>query len=337
MQNSIYSLTRGDIYNISKNLDLSQKMTDKFFGLLYRKFEFKNSSEISAKLIDELSSFSIDLPHIVKLLKSEDGTIKFLVEFADGSSVESVLLPYWKKYGLCVSSQVGCAMNCSFCHTATQGLKRNLTASEIVMQVMVAKKYLHANNISDPLTNIVFMGQGEPLHNFKEVQKAIEIISDPFGLSIGKNSITVSTSGFLPGLKKFSELGVNLALSLHSVKENVRNELIPINRAYPLENVLREIDQLDLKKRQKVEYEYLLIKDLNNHDSDIDLLVKTLQNREHILNIIPFNPFPGSKYKRPSPEDIDQFKQKLVNFGLRVMVRQTKGIDILAACGQLKS
>lgn len=338
MIESIYSLTKSDIINICDQNKLSPKMVDKFYGQVYRK-SFKDiNSEVSSKLINYLEDhYTHNLPKIIKLQKSIDGTIKFLIEFEDKSSVESVLLPYWKKYGLCVSSQVGCAMNCSFCHTATQGLKRNLTASEIVMQVMVAKKYLKDNNIDLPLTNVVFMGQGEPLHNFENVSKAISILSDPHGLSIGKNSITVSTSGFLPGLKRFSELGVNLALSLHSVKENVRNELIPINRAYPLEKVLEQIDELDLKKRQKVEYEYLLIKDLNNTHEDIELITSYLQNREHLLNIIPFNPFPNSKYKRPNESEIDDFKQKLVANGIRVMVRQTKGDDILAACGQLKS
>lgn len=335
---SIYSLSKNDVISIASSFELSTAMAHKFYGQLYRKSWNEINSEISKKLITHLAfNFKINLPKVIKLQKSSDGTVKFLIEFEDKSSVESVLLPYWKKFGLCVSSQVGCAMNCSFCHTATQGLKRNLTASEIIMQVMVAKNFLKENGIHYPLTNIVFMGQGEPLHNFKEVKKAIEILSDPHGLSIGKNSITVSTSGFLPGLKNFDELGVNLALSLHSVRTTVRDELIPINRAYPLEKVLEQIDKLELKKRQKVEYEYLLIKDLNNFDSDVELLTQTLKNREHILNIIAFNPFPSSTYKRPTPYEIDDFKNKLVANGIRVMVRQTKGSDILAACGQLKS
>lgn len=253
MNDSIYSLTKEELYAISSKLGLSQKMIDKFYGQLYRKSLNEFNSEISQKLIEYIeSNYAFSLPKIIKVQKSQDGTTKFLIELSDKYSVETVLLPYWKKYGLCVSSQVGCAMNCSFCHTATQGLKRNLSPSEIVMQVIVARNYLKKEGIEFPLTNVVFMGQGEPLHNFENVKKAISIISDQNGLSIGKSSITVSTSGFLPGLNRFSELGVNLALSLHSVKEDTRSELIPINRAYPLDKVLDQIDSLNLKSAKKL-------------------------------------------------------------------------------------
>ena len=343
---SIFGQTSNELTHFAKSIGYSQRAIELFFGRLYRQSKSSQfgslDSQLSNKLIDLIQrNFDHDLPEVVKVQKSIDGTVKLLIEFQDGQQVESVLLPFWKKYGLCVSSQVGCAMNCSFCHTATQGLKRNLKASEIVMQIMVAKRFLQQNTIDYnadlPLTNIVFMGQGEPLHNFDEVKKAIDIITDRYGLGIGKRSITVSTSGYLPGLKRFHELGVNLALSLHSVKENFRSELIPINRAYPLATVIAEMDKIKLRKRQLIEYEYLLIKNLNDTKEDIELLHQLLASRSHVINIIPFNPFPGSKYQRPDSSSISYFKNALVDKGLRVMVRQTKGEDILAACGQLKS
>ena len=336
---SIFDKTLCELATFASNFGYTQRAVELFYGKLYRHtYKNNNSSQLSYKLVELLEqTFQTNLPKIAKVQKSSDGTIKLLIQFQDGQQVESVLLPFWKKYGLCVSSQVGCAMNCSFCHTATQGLKRNLKASEIIMQVMVAKKYLQEQHIDLPLTNIVFMGQGEPLHNFEAVKKAITIMTNIYGLGIGKRSITVSTSGYLPGIKRFDELGVNLALSLHSVKENIRSELIPINRAYPLTDVLNEIDKIALKKRQVIEYEYLLIKDLNDTHKDIELLFNLLENRSHVINIIPFNPFPESKYKRPDKDRVKTFKDCLVQKGLRVMVRQTKGEDILAACGQLKS
>lgn len=332
---SIFGKNANELVNFAKTLGYSPRSVELYLGQIYRN---KQPSHLSHKLIKIFQEeFHHTLPKISKIQKSSDGTTKLLIEFLDGNQVETVLLPFWKKYGLCVSSQVGCAMNCSFCHTATQGLKRNLTASEIVMQIIVAKNFLLKEEITLPLTNIVFMGQGEPLHNFDEVKQAISIITDLHGLGIGKRSITVSTSGYLPGLKRFEELDVNLALSLHSVKETVRGELIPINRAYPLPKVIKAIDEIELKKRQVVEYEYLLIQDVNDTTEDIDLLEKLLKNRSHVINIIPFNPFPGSKYLRPCSTTINTFQQGLIQKGLRAMVRQTKGEDILAACGQLKS
>jgi 23S rRNA (adenine2503-C2)-methyltransferase len=337
---SIYAQNRQSINHICDELGLSQQTTDRFLGYLYRKPEkLETCSAISERFKAYLKTqFTFKLPKILNKQLAQDGTTKFLLQFEDGKTVETVLLPFWKKYSLCVSSQVGCAMNCSFCHTATQGLKRNLAPHEIIAQIMVAKSYLRSQKIDLPLTNVVFMGQGEPLHNFDNVRDAIAIISDPHGLSIGRKSITVSTSGYLPGLERFSELGgVNLALSLHSVRNEVRNELIPINRAYPFTDVLQQIDQISLKKRQTVEYEYLLIKDLNDTTEDARLLSELLQHRSHMINIIPFNPFPGSKYQRPSLAKVEKFKQELISHGLRAMIRTTKGDDILAACGQLKS
>lgn len=230
-------------------------------------------------------------------------------------------------------------MNCKFCFTATQGFKRNLKAFEIIGQVLKAKEIIKKiPGEKRDVANIVFMGQGEPLHNFDSLKEAIQILTEPSGLGLGKRGITVSTSGYLPGLERFEELGgVNLALSLHSTRDEVRSRLIPINNRYPLRKVLDKIQEISLHPRQTVEYEYLLIKDLNDSDEDALELARTLGDRTHMINIIPFNPFPGSEFQRPPPARVEEFKARLVAQGARVMVRKVKGDDILAACGQLKS
>ena len=186
--------------------------------------------------------------------------------------------------------------------------------------------------------NIVFMGQGEPLHNSAEVLKAIQVMMEPLGLGMGPRQMTLSTAGYLPGIKKLNDFPkINIALSLHSPFNDIRKELIPINQHFPLEDIFEALDGLDLMKRQFIVYEYLLIDGLNDRIEDADELQKLLGERKSAINIIPFNPFPGSKYKRPSAEKVELFKEMLVERKLRTMIRTTKGSDILAACGQLKS
>lgn len=336
-----YSLTLKDWQNELSCLGHSKDSASLMMNLTYRSRHksIRHFSQLSPKVQEHFeSSFDHALPKVIKRQKALDGTVKLLLEFEDSQSVEAVLLPFYKKYTLCVSSQVGCAMNCAFCFTATQGFKRNLKACEIIGQVLSAKDELKKMGEKRELANIVFMGQGEPLHNFNELKKAIEILTQPQGLGLGRRSITVSTSGYLPGLKRFSELGqVNLAFSLHSADDAIRSELIPINRRFKLDDVMQAIDEIKLHERQTVEYEYLLIKELNDGPEDAQKLYELLKERTHMVNIIPFNPFPGSRYQRPAPEDVERFKSELVSLGLRVMVRKTKGDDILAACGQLKS
>lgn len=285
------------------------------------------------------NNLNFTLPHIASIQKSEDKTVKFLMEFSDGEKVETVLIPFHKRYTICLSSQVGCAMKCSFCYTGTQGLKRNLTAAEIVGQYLVAFAWLKKNVSEKSLKpNIVFMGQGEPLHNFDEVKIATNIFLEKHGLELGAKHITLSTAGFLPGLSRFHEFPrINLALSLHSTFTETRNELIPLNRIYPLENLFQVLDLLPRLKRQYLTMEYLLIKDVNDTEKDADGLIKLLKNRPTIINLIPFNEFPGTQYKRPTADTIAHFRHYLVRASLPVMLRTTKGHEILAACGQLKS
>jgi len=284
-----------------------------------------------------LQDFSDDLPKISETLEAQDGTVKFQVEFSDGEKVETVLIPFAKRFTVCLSTQVGCAMKCSFCYTGTQGLKRNLQASEIVGQFLVAKFWLKNHYPDLPTPSIVFMGQGEPLHNFESLKQAIEILIHPKLGEVGPRQITLSTAGFLPKIPRIQELApVNIALSFHSPFTEERDELIPINKQYPLIDVLKALETLPRLKRQFITIEYLMIKNFNMQDRHVHEMDKLLSPLPVIINLIPFNPYPGSVYERPSDEEINHFRNKLVEKKLRVMLRTTKGDDILAACGQLK-
>ncbi len=283
-----------------------------------------------------LKELDFKLPKIVKVQESSDKTVKLLFELADGHRVESVLIPFWKRYTVCLSSQVGCAMNCSFCYTGKQGLSRHLKASEIVGQYLVGRNWLTEKSLSRVTPNIVFMGQGEPLHNFDEVKKAISLFLSVPGLALGPRQLTLSTVGHLPGLERLRELPpINLALSLHATKDSLRDKLIPLNQKYNLEKIFQLLDQLPLEGSKLINYEYLLIKDVNDSQSDANLLADLLKNRKAIVNLISFNEFPGCSYQRPSDGDIERFKSLLVKRKIRTMIRTTKGENILAACGQL--
>ncbi|MBC7712272.1 MAG: 23S rRNA (adenine(2503)-C(2))-methyltransferase RlmN [Rhizobacter sp.] len=287
-----------------------------------------------------VNNLDFTLPEIELAHESSDQTVKFLVKLKDGQKVESVLIPFQSKYTLCLSTQVGCAMKCSFCFTGTQGLKRHLETSEIIGQFILAWNWLKENRPDDQqLKNIVYMGQGEPLHNFDAVKKASEIFLDQHGMSLGVQKITVSTAGYLPGLKRWNEEmpGVNLALSLHSVIEEKRNQLIPINQRFPLQEVMDYIDTIPLARKQYIIYEYLLIKDFNDSAFDAEATGEFLKGKQAIINLIPFNPFPGSEYQRSTDESILQFQKIIESYKLPALIRTTKGDDILAACGQLNT
>jgi 23S rRNA (adenine2503-C2)-methyltransferase len=286
-------------------------------------------------LLKERLNFS--LPEISTIAEAQDGTVKFLMKFHDQLEVETVLIPFHKRFTVCLSTQVGCAMNCSFCYTGTQGLKRNLSAGEIVGQYLVAQNWLKEKNKKELSPNIVFMGQGEPLHNLTEVSQAIKVFNDTKILGLGRRQMTLSTVGYLPALQKIQDFPkINIALSLHSPFEEERVKLIPINERYPLTDVMTALDDIPFLKNQYITFEYLLIKDFNMSDKHVEGLSELLGARKAILNLIPFNPFPGSNWDRPSKEEIENFRSKLVTKKLRVMVRTTKGSEILAACGQLK-
>lgn len=343
MKKSFYSLNFSELQNILQSNDFSPQTASHLYNWFYKKnqrlpYSHQNLSTELKIWIQE--NFSFDLPLHSKIQMSADKTVKFLNLLQDGSSVESVLIPFQGKYTLCLSSQVGCAMNCSFCYTGKQGYKRHLQVEEIIGQFLQAKMWLAENRPDDSkILNIVFMGQGEPLHNFDAVRTAIEIFLSQHGLSLADHKITVSTSGYLPGLERWiSEMPpVNLALSLHSPVTEKRNILIPLNKKYSLHEVLAVIDKIPLAKKRFITFEYLLIADMNDSREDALLTGELLKDRKAIVNLIPFNPFPGSEYKRPNEEKIKLFKSTLEEFGLPVTLRTTKGDEILAACGQLNT
>jgi 23S rRNA (adenine2503-C2)-methyltransferase len=308
-----------------------------WFQGLYRDQDlFKK--HISVKLMEKVKdNFAFALPEIRKTQEAADGTIKFQMKMPDGLEVETVLIPFHKRFTICLSTQVGCGMNCSFCYTGTMGLSRNLTAGEIVGQYLVAHSYLLKKSPSAMKPSIVFMGQGEPLHNANELKKAIEILNHNHMADVSLRQMTLSTVGYLPGMLNLRDFPrVNLALSLHSPFEEERNQLIPVNQKYPLKDVMAVFDEIPLLTRQFITFEYLLIKDFNMSERHADEVALLLGKRKAIMNLIPMNPFPGSKWERPDENAIEIFRKLLVARKLRVMVRETKGNDILAACGQLK-
>lgn len=340
---SFYDLNFTDLEFIIKQNNLNSTVTSLLFNWHYKKKHTTHCiNNIATHAIQFFeSNFDFSLPQLDTVHESaHDRTVKFLFKLKDQHKVETVLIPFHNKYSICLSSQVGCAMNCSFCFTGKQGLRRNLLTSEIVGQFIQAWHWLATHRPGEErILNIVFMGQGEPLHNFDAVKKACEIFLSQHGTSIGNQKITISTAGYLPGLKRWSEEmpGVNLALSLHSPFEEKRNELIPINKKYPLPELLSFIDQIPLQKKQFVTYEYILISDFNDSNEDANKLGKLLEGKSAYINLIPFNAFPGSDYKQPDSHTIEKFKQILDTYKIPTLIRTAKGDDVLAACGQLNS
>jgi len=304
------------------------------------------SKETRARLAER---FTVDRPEVVAEQVSNDGTRKWLLRLPSGETyekpheVECVYIPETDRGTLCVSSQVGCTLNCSFCHTGTQRLVRNLTAGEIVGQVMVARDRLNdwadRENGSRLVTNIVMMGMGEPLYNFEAVRDALLIVADNEGIGISRRRITLSTSGVVPNIKRTGEeIGVMLAVSLHAVRDELRNELVPLNRKYPIAELLQACrDYPGASNARRITFEYVMLKGVNDSLEDAKLLVKLLKGIPAKINLIPFNPWPGTRYECSDWDQIEKFSEYIFNAGYSSPVRTPRGRDILAACGQLKS
>ena len=303
---------------------------------------FDEMTDLSKKLREILKqTFTIPRLELENSEKSIDGTEKFLFRLHDGKHVESVLIPEKNHYTLCISSQVGCAQGCRFCLTAKGGFERNLTTSEIVSQVRDARKILSDRDGDNflPLSNIVFMGMGEPLANYNAVINALAIITDSdYGLKFSTRRVTVSTSGMVPEIKKLGlETSANLAVSLNATNDKTRSMLMPINRRYPLKELLSACREFKMKPRNKITFEYILIKDINDTDEDALRLVKILAPIRSKVNLIPFNEHDKSDFKRPSAAKINHFLQMLLDRNITAITRKSKGDDISAACGQLKA
>jgi 23S rRNA (adenine2503-C2)-methyltransferase len=286
--------------------------------------------------------YTVGRPSIARALASEDGTQKWLLHFADGQEAESVHIPEEDRGTLCVSSQVGCTLTCKFCHTGTQTLVRNLTAGEIVGQVMHARDALGEwpSPAEDrQLTNIVMMGMGEPLYNYDNVAKALKIIMDHEGLSISKRKITLSTAGVVPLIERCgTELGVNLAVSLHAVTDELRDRIVPINRKYPIAELLEACRHYPgSSNARRITFEYVMLRDVNDSPADARELVRLLRDIPAKVNLIPFNPWPGAPFDCSTDSAIAAFARIVNDAGYSSPVRTPRGRDILAACGQLKS
>jgi 23S rRNA (adenine2503-C2)-methyltransferase len=290
--------------------------------------------------------FVIEIPEVVTKQVSEDGTRKYLVRIAGGHEVEVVYIPESDRGTLCISSQVGCTLTCSFCHTGTQKLVRNLTAGEVIGQVMLARDDLGewpepGTRTDDArlLSNIVLMGMGEPLYNFDNVRDAMKIAMDPEGICLSRRRITLSTSGVVPEIAKTAEeIGCLLAVSFHATTDAVRDTLVPINKRWNIEellNTLREYPRLSNSER--ITFEYVMLKDVNDSDEDARRLVELIKGIPAKINLIPFNEWPGAPYTRSSNNRIRAFADIIYNAGYASPVRKPRGEDIMAACGQLKS
>ena len=313
---------------------------------------FDAMTSISKDMRKELEQhFTVARPEVVAEQISNDGTRKWLLRLPSGDNVEKahevecVYIPETDRGTLCVSSQVGCTLNCSFCHTGTQRLVRNLTAGEIVGQIMVARDRLNdwvdreTPNGNRLVTNVVMMGMGEPLYNFDAVRDALLIVSDNEGIGISRRRVTLSTSGVVPNIVRTGEeIGVMLAISLHAVRDELRNELVPLNRKYPIAELLQACrDYPGASNARRITFEYVMLKGVNDSLDDAKLLVKLLKGIPAKINLIPFNPWPGTSYECSDWQQIEKFSEYIFNAGYSSPVRTPRGRDILAACGQLKS
>ena len=344
-QENIIGLSREEIGDRFLNLGLQKFRSGQVWHWLYHKgaTSFEEMTTLSKKVRAQLGqTFSIKRPMISEKQSSADGTIKWLLQFEDGAKAETVFIPEEDRGTLCISSQVGCTLNCSFCHTGTQKLVRNLSSSELVGQILIAFDELSAwpsAQIGRPLTNIVLMGMGEPLYNLDNVIKALKIIMDNEGISISKRRITLSTSGIVPEFNRCGlETDVNLAISLHAVTDDVRDILVPINKRYPINELLNACREYPgVSNSRRITFEYVMLKGINDSTSDARALIKLMEGIPAKINLIPFNPWPGSPYECSEKKQIEEFAKIVLKAGYPSPVRTPRGDDILAACGQLKS
>jgi 23S rRNA (adenine2503-C2)-methyltransferase len=330
-------------------LDEPRFRADQLFQWVYGRgvTDFDAMTNLSKGLRAKLAErYVVARPRIARDLASTDGTHKWLLALADGNEVECVHIPEADRGTLCISSQVGCTLNCRFCHTGTQRLVRNLGPAEIVGQVMLARDHLgewptpeRPTIYERELSNIVMMGMGEPLYNFENVSAALKIVMDDAGIAISRRRITLSTAGLVPLIRRCGEkLGVNLAVSLHAVRDDLRDEIVPINRKYPIAELLAACrDYPGARNSRRITFEYVMLDGVNDSDADARELVRLIKGIPSKVNLIPFNPWPGAPYGRSSAERIEAFAEIVRSAGYPSPVRTPRGEDIMAACGQLKS
>jgi 23S rRNA (adenine2503-C2)-methyltransferase len=355
---SLVGISRADLAAKLKALGVPERQArmrvSQLWGWTYVRgqTDFAAMTDIAKELRAELAqAFNLARPQIVTEQLSEDGTRKWLLRLEDGREIETVYIPESDRGTLCISSQVGCTLTCSFCHTGTQRLVRNLTAGEIVGQVMLARDRIGDWPGATPddarglpaserkITNVVLMGMGEPLYNFDHVRDACLIVADGEGLSISKRRITLSTSGIVPEIPRWGEeAGTMLAISLHAVRDQLRDQLVPINKKWPLKDLLNACRNYPgLSNAKRITFEYVMLKGVNDSVADAKELVRLLAKIPAKINLIPFNPWPDAPFECSDWEQIEKFAEVVNRAGYASPVRSPRGRDIMAACGQLKS
>jgi 23S rRNA (adenine2503-C2)-methyltransferase len=321
-------------------LGMKKYRTGQVLAWIYRHFagSFDQMTNIAKADREALAAqFTISAPRVVRTEVSTDGTRKFLFALEDGHTIESVLIPDEDRQTLCISSQVGCQQACRFCLTGSGGFVRNLRSFEIVDQVLETSRLLTAEQ-GRPITNLVLMGMGEPLANFEEVAAALRIITTEQGMGFSPRRVTVSTDGLVPEIARLgaSGLRVNLAVSLNATTDEVRDRIMPVNRRYPLRELLAACRKFPLEPRRRITFEYVLLRGVNDAAADALRLVQLLRGIRCKVNLIPFNPFPGSEFSRPADGAVRSFQALLLDHGYTAPVRESRGRDISAACGQLR-
>ena len=340
MMSSIYDLSLTDLQDYLSEKGLKPFHARQIFKWLYEKRidDFSSMTDISKKLIEQLKEdFSIEPLKIVTSQTSKDGTMKFLFEMSDGALVESVLMVFEYGFSACLSSQVGCNMGCSFCASGLLKKQRDLSAGEIVGQALMIQRQLDLKG--GRLGNIVIMGTGEPFDNYDNVMKALSIINDPYGLEIGSRHISISTCGIVPGILRFSkeQLQYNLAISLHAPNDELRSQLMPVNRAYPLNELIEALKEYSQLNNRRLTFEYLLLKGVNDQEIHVKQIKELLKGLNAYINLIPYNTVKEKDYESSSEEDALCFYDLLKKNNVAVTLRQKKGDDINAACGQLRA
>ena len=342
---NLVGLSKEELAQVVETAGLEKYRAGQLWSWIYNRgvTDFAKMSNLAKPIREKMAEhFVIDRATIDVKQVSNDGTVKWLLKWPDGQQVECVHIPESDRGTLCVSSQVGCTLTCRFCHTGTQRLVRNLEAGEIVGQVMLARDELGewpSTQDERMVSNIVMMGMGEPLYNYANVSKALKIVMDNEGIGISKRRITLSTSGVVPMIRQCGEeLGVNLAISLHAVTDELRDRIIPLNRKYPIAELLQACrDYPAAGNTRRITFEYVMLKDVNDSDADAKALVRLLKGIPAKVNLIPFNPWPGSPFECSTDERIAAFAEIVNDAGYASPVRTPRGRDILAACGQLKS
>ncbi len=350
---NIVGLTRSSLREVLIEIGTPEKQANMRVGQIWQWIyekgirDFGKMTNLAKPYRDSLQkNFLISVPKIISKNISKDGTRKYLMRIDGGHEIETVYIPEENRGTLCISSQVGCTLTCSFCHTGTQRLVRNLTSSEIVGQILVARDDLGewpAQGIpkTEPrlLSNVVLMGMGEPLYNFDNVRDAMKIAMDPEGIALSRRRITLSTSGVVPEIAKTAEeIGCQLAISFHATTDEIRDKLVPINKKWNISNLLETLKNYPkVSNSERITFEYVMLKNINDSDEDARRLVKLIKGIPAKINLIPFNEWPGSPFERSDWKQIESFAEIIYRAGYASPIRTPRGEDIMAACGQLKS